>query len=909
MPRWIYKLFLRLRSLFRSSKVEKELQEEIRFHLENQIAEHIALGMSPREARYAALRELGGLEQHKEECRDMRGFRWLDELRQDLRYSIRTLAKTRGFTSAALLVLALGIGINTAIFSIVNVVFFLPLPVKSPEEVVYLYQIPRSDASPVSISNWDCEFFRKPNEAFVDVAYHRGAPLRLVADGESEDVAAEIISANYFDLLGVKPIIGRTFLPEEDQPSSTQRAAVISHDLWERRFNSNPVVIGKNIQVSGKDYTIVGISRPEFKGVSDPWTPTQLWITQAQAVAAGDYYRMNIYNWPIARLRPGVTLSQAEAILSTIGKQAPSVVKYRANPRYIVRASEGVRMPFDPKGSVVPARLATALMAVTAMVLLIAAANIAGILMARGINRSGEMAVRLALGAGKFRILRQQLTESLLLSMIGGALGLLVSLSLLNIFSKCTPPRFVLEVPLDVHVVLFTALVCICSGVIVGLAPALQASRVNVVGALSGGGTAVGKQVKSRMRPWIVMPQVALSLVLLLVAGVYVRTLIEIELTDLGYSMERAVVLRFIMRQESSNETAPDSSRMHEMETSAEKSRALSRRVLENIQGIPEAAAVCLTDGLLPTYPDPVQPSTVVSQEDYLAGRTQGALSYHVSVSPGYFQSLGISLSMGRDFDEHDTLTSTRVAILSEALARRFWPRGSPRGKRLAFYSPENPGQKLEWLEVVGVVNDVKPLLHDQGQNPHLYVPLGQKWDMSAHTIVARAYGNPTPLMDRLKKAVLGADPKVEIASVTTMRQMTAEILYPRRMAAAILAFSGLIGLLLASLGIYGVVSYSVAQRNREIGIRAALGARKNDIMKLVIGEGIKVAMWGSFLGLLLAIAAMRITSHFVVKLPKTDWMTMIAVPAFLGAVILLACYLPARRAAHVDPMVALKEL
>jgi putative ABC transport system permease protein len=828
---------------------------------------------------------------------------------QDLRYSIRTLLKNPGFAAVGLLVLALAIAVNTAIFTIVNAVLFRPLPVRAPDELMYLYH---ANPRVVAITYRDFLYLRENSDVFVDMLARLRFSSRLTVGGETDQVSGEVVTANYFDLLGVKAMLGRTFVAEDDQASNTEPAVVISHSLWKSRFNSDPGILGKRVELDRRPFTIIGVMGLEFQGISNPWQASQYWVPIAPWHAGNESVKEffptvdRVIVLGIGRLKPGVTAAQGRAIIATMGKQLQQAFHpdSRESLSLVLLESRRISLPFDPSGKVVPSRLATALMTVTGIVLLIAAANLAGILMARGVTRRGEIAVRLAFGAPRWRLMRQLFTESILLSMLGGVLGLLLARFLVSLFLTSTPGPFgrmqaSLDVPIDIHVLLFTAVICFGAGVLVGLAPALQASKTDLLSSLSGAGIAAPRSVRSRLRHWIVIPQVCLSLVLLLVAGVLVRTLLRVELTDPGYNPNHLVFVDFNL---------PSPGREHrssgDFKAWAEKRRLFDRRVLERAKASPEfiSAGTALS---LPSSSISMK-SWVVAREGFFSKNPQYRWVSRADVSPGYFKTLEVPLLRGRDFDERDVSASPRVAIVCDALARWLWPGKDPIGEFLALHEP---GSKYapKWLEVVGVVKEVKPVLSEGGPNPTVYLPVEQ--GSYAGAVVARGYGSPAQLIRSLRKAVTDADVTAEISRSGTMTQAIAEIRYPRRMAAAILAVSGLIGLLLACVGIYGVVSYSVAQRIREIGIRAALGAQRRDILKLVIGEGVKVALIGSVLGAILSFAATRIASSYVVAIPAMDWITFIAVLLLLATVILLACYIPARCAARVDPMVALREL
>jgi len=805
-------------------------------------------------------------------------------------------------------VLALGIGVNTAVFSIVNSVFFRPLPIEAAEQLVYLYEV--RAGKPGIFPFRDIDSFRDfYGDAFSGFTAHWSMGAVVGADGESDGAEGEVVTASYFDVVGVKPIMGRTFRPEEDDRATTERALVISHNMWTRRFKSDPAIVGKVVRLNEKTFTIVGVIGPEFLGLSDPWRPSRFWVVAAQFW--DEAFGMGV----IARLKPDVPLEKARAVLAVQTRPLQESWKARWGhylsvesrekrnplPQVVLPASD-VRMPFDPSANVVPPRLVSAVVMVVAIVLLIAAANIAGVLAGRGVARTGELAVRQALGAGGSRVVRQLLTESVALSAAGGLVGLFVSWVAVSLYEAYTPSRFVVDVSFDMGILLFTAVVCLGAGLIVGLAPARQALKVNVIAAL-GGGAGATRRVRRRLRHGIVIPQVALSIVLLVVAGVHVRALMRLETKDVGHRVNDVVVLNVGHWDQvrSGFGVNPDVAKR------AERERAFYRSVFDRIRTIPGSGGVAMTS-TLPVY-STTQPSNVIGQAAFLNGGTDASTAWQASVSMGYFPTMGMTLRGGRDFDDRDVLTSPRVAILSEVLAKRMWPAGNAIGQSLAFSAPGSPNQKPEWREVVGIVNETDPIVQEVGDRPTVYTPLAQNWEPYGLNIVAWTPGDSAALIQQLKSAVAGADAYAEVRSVQSLDQIVGELLYPRRAAAGILVVCGVVGLLLASIGLYGVVSYSVAQRLRELGIRSTLGADRRDIIALVLREAATVAAVGAVPGLFLSLVALRLTSSLVGDVPTFDLVAFLVVPALMLGVILLASYIPARRAARMDPMAVLRGL
>jgi predicted permease len=835
----------------------------------------------------------------------------------DLRQALRILRKHPAFAFTAAVVLAFGVGLNTAIFTIVYAMLFRQLPVAAPHELVSIYQIfPRQPDRPTVIHSPYYDFFKERNEAFTDITAHWSIPFTLRADGETDVVNAAWVLSNYFGVLGVKPIMGRALLPAEDDVANPERTAVISHALWTRRFRSDPGIVGKRISLALSDqvgmlFTVVGVMGSEFNGISDPWKPVHIWVTMTQG---REQPERRWSGGAIARLKPGVSVEQAREIIATQGRQfyylQPSA-RPEHEPRLVVYRTNDVRMPFDPSAALVPVRLAGAMTVVVAMVLLVAATNIAGILAARGVGRSGEIAVRRVLGAGPLRIARQLLAESLLLATAGGLLGFVLARWLLSAFRAFTPIQFTFDVTMDSSAVLFTTAICAAVGVIVGIIPARQATSLDVLPWLTGRAVQT-KQTKRRLRHAITLPQVAFSLMLLLVAGVYVRALLRVELADLGYEPDNVLVAHPVLRTQSGERPAPRRERSPFAAQLEERYAARSRRfywqLLDRLRAIPGASGVAITDSLPLREPPGRANWSALPQEGFQAGERHGLGTERSSVSPGYFRTMEARLVSGRDFDERDTTTTPKVAVVSASVAQQLWPGRDPAGRMLTMVNEwAATTEKSESYEVVGVVGDTRPVLHEAGGRPCVYFPLGQEWRPLSANVLVRGAGDSRSLIPAIKEAVGGADPFADVARIGTMAQKAGEILYPRRIAAAILAVSGMIALLLATIGVYGVVSYSVAQRTGEIGVRMALGAERRDIIRLVLREGGTVAALGSLAGLALGYAAIRITSSTYLALPQLDIATILITPLALTAVVLLACYLPARRAGCVEPMDVLR--
>ena len=829
----------------------------------------------------------------------------LGSLWYDLRSGLRQLQRHRGFTALAVGVLALGIGINSAIFSVVYTVFFKPWPIEKPEEVAFIYRNQSNRTTwPASFGTLPNPFIPSPqnvldsNRGVAAIAAYWGIPRDIEVGGLTERTWGEWVSANYFDVLGIKPIAGRTFAAGDDQ-TNPDVGIVISHALWQERLGGAADVVGRTIRINNRNVSVIGIVGPEFKGLTGVWTPSRWWVV-------GEQVNKGYAGSAFIRMKPGVTAEQTQLSLNILGsRQNEETRKVRPQyalppgvPYYVVKAANDVRLPQEFGSTIVPERIATALSIVVAMVLVIATINITGLLLARGMSRTNELATRRALGVTPFRLARQLLTETVLLTSAGGLLGLLLAWNLVSLFMSLTPNNFTVDAAFDVRVVAFAAAVCLVTGILIGLAPVRQALKVDVLSALAGGYRDSG-QTRRRLRHWVVVPQVALSLLLLVVTGVHVRSLRQLEDAPLGYRPDQATVLSL---SRTTPEDEPWSKRRPDAEIAAEyQALYLS---LHNVLAAMPGLHAGLTSSL-PTWATS-QPDVATSDSAYAAGRPDDFPVQVVEVSPGAFDALGMRILDGRDFDDRDTRRVRGVAIVSLAVGRRLWPNRPAVGQRIARLSPQQSNAKLEWYEVIGVVNDTQAVLSKPTDPPRMYTSLGQDWRPWAWHLVVRGAGPET--ITAVRATVGGIDPFTAATQVRPMKAYVDELLYPRRLAATILGVSGLVGLGLACIGLYGVVSFSVARRLRELGIRATLGARPADLVRLVLEEGGRMAAIGAVIGLAGGVIALRYTAHIADGIPSTDWLVFAIVPTALALVVLVACYLPARRAGRVDPVETLRQ-
>ncbi|HEV7890009.1 MAG TPA: ABC transporter permease [Pyrinomonadaceae bacterium] len=814
-------------------------------------------------------------------------------LLQDIRYGIRMLWKTPGFTAVALVSLALGIGVNTAVFSLFNAVLLRPVPVVREQERIVWLRAPSSYP--------DYQDYREQSRSFEGMAAATGTrEFSFTREGgEPELLRGELVTANYFDVLGVGAGLGRTFV--EDEGRTPTPVVVLSQDLWRTRFGSDPSIVGRRISLNGLGFNVVGVAPANFTG-TEAGLARELWVPLSmepvlsppdskQSLASRDLELLRNRNshWlaVLARLKDGVEREQAASELEGIARRVAESNGERVTEETLRR----VRLlqmngGLDPSDREEALPIAGLVMGVVGLVLLIACANIAGLLVARAAVRRRETAIRQALGATRTRLVRQWLTESVLLGVAGGAAGLLLALwanDLMVSYAGGTPIAS-LDLRLDYRVLAFTLLVSVATGVVFGLAPALQASRLDIVTALKTEDTlARSGSRRSRLRAAFVTAQVTLSVVLLVCAGLFIRSLRNAHTIDPGFRVERALTVTVDLGL----------LRYKETEGGNFYRELLSR--VESQPGVERASLVRFAQ-LGSSF---AQGQVVAEGKSSDDGEGTGT-GFNV-VGPRYFETMGTSLVRGRDFTEADREGAPKVAVVNETLAAMLWPGEDALGKRLSFEGARGP-----FLEVVGVARDGKYRSLGDRSRPYLYTPLFQSYQPRM-TLVVRTSGEPAALAGTVRGQLRALDPNLPVAEVRTLAEQFDLSLLPARVAAYTLGGFGLLALALAAIGIYGVVSYSVAQRTREIGVRVALGARARDVMRLVIGEGLSVVGLGLALGLALAFVVARLFASFLYGVGAADPLTFVGVPALLGSIALAAGYLPARRATKVDPMVALR--
>jgi predicted permease len=814
-------------------------------------------------------------------------------LLQDLRYGVRMLWKTPGFTAVALVSLALGIGVNTAVFSLFNAVLIRPVPVVREQGRVVWLRAPSSYP--------DYLDYREQSRSFEGMAAATGTrEFSLTHEGgEPELLRGELVTANYFDVLGVGASAGRTFV--EDEGRAPTPVVVLSRDLWRTRFGSDASIVGRRISLNGLGFTVVGVAPENFTG-TEAGMARQLWVPlsmepvlsppdakQAEESREPDILQRRNSHWlaVLARLKDGVEREQAASELAGIARRVAESNGERVGEETLRRVrllqmSGGM----DPGDREEALPIAGLVMGVVALVLLIACANIAGLLVARAAVRRRETAIRQALGATRTRLVRQWLTESVLLGVVGGAFGLLLALwanDLMVSYAGGTPIAS-LDLRLDYRVLAFTLVVSIATGIVFGLAPALQASRLDIITALkTEDALARSGSRRSRLRAAFVTAQVTLSVVLLVCAGLFIRSLRNAHTIDPGFRVERALTATVDLGL----------LRYKEAEGGNFYRELLSR--VESQPGVERASLVRFAQ-----LGNSFAQGQVVAEGKAAEGEDGTPTGFNI-VGPRYFETMGTRLVRGRDFREADREGAPQVAVVNETLAAMLWPGEDPLGKRLSFEGARGP-----FLEVVGVARDGKYRTLGDRSRPYLYTPLFQSYQPRM-TLVVRTSGDPVALSGAVRAQLHALDPNLPVAEVRTLGEQFDLSLLPARIAAYTLGGFGLLALALAAIGVYGVVSYSVAQRTHEIGVRVALGARARDVLRLVLGEGLSVVGLGLALGLALAFAAARLFAGFLYGVDAADPVTFVGVPTLLGAIALAAGYLPARRATKVDPMVALR--
>ncbi|PYS79346.1 MAG: ABC transporter permease [Acidobacteria bacterium] len=804
-------------------------------------------------------------------------------LLQDLRYGLRMLLKNPGFTAVAVIALALGIGANSAIFSVVNSLLLRPLPFEQPGRLVQVWEAnPQRGQTEVPASFPNFADWRDQNHVFEQMVAYSDWSFNLTGAAEPERIRSAIVSPTFFSTLGIKPILGRTLLPDEDQPGK-DLSVVISQRLWQRRFNSDPNVVGKTVDLNGKSFTVVGViaQTADLPGLSDD---TELWAPVSQGF--GFTNRRGHYLNVIARLKPGVGEAQAQAdmnqIAAALSRQYPEA-----------NADRGVRIVPLQEQVVGDVRLALlVLLGAVVFVLLIASTNVANMLLARASSRRKEIAIRTALGAGRWRLIRQLLTESLLLALAGGTLGLLLALwgvDLLVAFGPSDLPR-VKEVAMDGRVLAFTFAVSLATGLVFGLVPALQSSRPELNETLKEGGrSATGGASRRRVRSLLVVTEIALSLVLLVGAGLLLKSFFRLRAVNPGFNPQDVLTMQLDLHGPNYQKGA--------------QLTAFHDQLLDRVKALPGVEAVA-TASAVPVAPDAGFWHLSFAIEGQTPDPANRPVAFYNGVSPDYFRTMQIPVLRGRVFDEHDVKKAQGVVIINETLARKYFPGADPVGQRITL-SDENPKEE-DWATIIAVVKDTKPRELSGEPVAEMYMPYAQQPEVNM-ALMIRTTGRPDAVAAAVRREVLALDHDQPVYSVRTLPAVMSEAVATPRFRTSLLGLFAALALVLAVVGIYGVMSYAVAQRTHEFGIRMALGAQGRDVLKLVVGYGMALALAGVLIGLAASFALTRVMSGLLYGVAPTDPVTFACISLLLLAVALAACLVPARRAAKVDPMVALR--
>ena len=868
-------LAAKLRVLFRDQRADRELHDEIETHLRLLTERYVRQGLTEAEAARAARRQFGNVTLLQEDHREMRGIRFIESVFQDVRYGLWMLRRNPGFTLAAVLTLSLGIGANTAIFSVINGVLLSALPYPEPERLAMILPATEGFANYPTFVDW-----RDQNQTFQGVAAMCADALDLTGGGEPEKIRAADVSANFFQVMGVNLAHGRGFTAEEEQLGN-HRVVVLGHSLWQRRFGGDPGILNQTISLNSVPHVVVGIMAPGFRFPenTDMWRPLAP-DERRRTSRNGSWLRL------VGRLKPGVTQTAAQADLKLIAKQIADQLRLKHSE---LSGSGVTIMPLleHTVGSI--SKNLMILFGVVLLVLLIACANVANLLLARAAARRREVAVRAALGAGRWRIVRQLLTENMLLAVLGGALGVLLAwwgLRLLLALCPANLPRLD-NIRLDARVLWFTLALSLLTGLGVGLAPALQATRLELNQALKEGWSGgAGSRPAQRIRGVFIVAEMALTLALLIGAGLLVRSFWRLQQVNLGFRADHLLTLQLDLLQS---------------KYPGWKAVSFYERLQERLAALPGVEAVSATsDILLSEAPD----SGGFTIENGPPTEEELELPF-TSVQPNYFQTMGIQLLKGRAFTAQDTREGPKVGIVNETFVNRYFPKEDPIGKRFTFGGPD-----AKWITIVGVVRDTRRQGLDKPIRIESWLPHAQGFEQQpslSMEVALRTTGDPLALIHAAREAVWSLDPDLPIIKIHTMEQVLSERVALRRWNMLLLGLFALVALILAAVGIYGVMSYAVTQRTHEIGIRMALGARGADVLRMVVWRGMSLTLAGVALGLAAALALTRVMGNLLFEVSVTDPATYALIALLLVGVALIASYIPARRATKVDPLQALR--
>lgn len=876
------KIYRSLRSLIQRPALERDLDEEVRFHMEREIAQHVRDGMSPEAARLTATRDFGGVQQIKESCRDSRGTRWLEALWQDIRFGMRQ-ARRPGFAIAAITVLALGIGANTAIFSAVHGVLLRPLPYEHGDRLVVLeQQDPDAGISNIGFSPKDLDDYRRFTASLDAIVEYHPLWFVLLGGERPSRVQTGVVSWDFFDVFGIEPVLGRAFLASEDSHDA-DAVLILSHEYWQAEFGGDPDIVGREFEMNDRPHTVVGVLPriPQHPQSNDVYMPVSHCPFRSAPATVDDRNARAVLAF--GRLGDGESI---ETVNADLGRAAASLHDVYPDSYPGPDGFTTLAIPLQERmtGSVRPTLIL--LLVTTGLVLLIACANVANLMLARSIRREREMAVRAAMGADRGRLVRQLIVESMLLTMTGGALGLLLAVGgtdLLATFASRFTPR-AMDIAVDGWVLLFTLAVSILTGVFLGLLPAIPTRHAMFDSLKDGFGSVTTTVRTERAKNGLVIAQVAISFVLLIAAGLMVRSLIQLNRVDPGFDSENVLTMRLDLNFSEFMD--------------ADANREFFRSLMENVRRAPGVMSAAVSG----TFPlNEIGPGSAQFVIEGQATEDQRVWPWvdFVAVSPDYFRTVGVPLIAGRDFTPRDTAGSDLVAIINESMVRHHWRDENPIGARM---SPDGE----EWFEIVGVVGDVKQESLTGAIEDQLYVPVYQSAPLST-TVLVRTLSEPGAVERVIEDIVCAIAPSQPVDNPRTLEQVRSDEILPSRVTAMLISLFAGLSVLITAGGIAGVVALTVSQRTHEIGIRAALGASAGEVLWMVMRQGLGLILIGLVIGVAASLVLASAMAALLFEVEPTDPLTFLGVGVTLLAVALAACFLPARRAANIDPMSALR--
>lgn len=866
--------------LFRHEDREREIDREIESHLELEVEDQRESGVPHDEARYAARKMLGNVTRVKEDTRATWDWAWLETIWQDLRYAMRMLRKNPAFTAAVVLTLALGIGANTAIFSVCNAVLLKPLPYSNPDRIVMLWEQQKGELGPVAPANF--VDWREQARSFREVAAIQFPNFILTGKGEPARLRGAAVSASFFSLFGIRFTLGRNFLEEEDQPGR-DHVVILSYRTWRERFGAQPDIAGKPVTLNDTSYTVVGVLPPDFQfasKASDFQAQNQFDVWVPLALKLGKHSRGTHPLRVFARLKPGVALSQAQADLNVVAANLARLYPENNREKGITAVPLGEQITTNVQPAL------AALLGAVGLLLLIACANVANLLLSRAAVRQKELAVRLALGANRRRLAQQLLTESVLLASLGGIGGFFFALAVISALLSRLPADLsrASGIAVDVPMLVFTGLISLSTGFLFGLAPLFQARKVSANESLKQNARVAGGR-QSHMRNSLVIAQISIAMVLLIGAGLMAKSFWNLLQVSPGFRTEHILTARVTLPAS----RYPDAWRI----------AAFQRELLEHLQNTPGVQSAGLTAYLPFSGTDNAWAFRIEGRPPLPVGVYN--MTKYRPVSPAYFETIGIPLLHGRGFTLADNEDAPLVVVINESMARTYWDQQNPVGQRLRFGGET-------WRTIVGVVGDVRHESLDGETKPEMYVPFTQiPGREDRPTIVVRTTIGPAAMTATLRKTVYGIDAALPLDQVETMEQLVSASVGQPRFRTVLLALFSILALVIASIGIYGVMNYLVIQRTQEFGIRMAIGATGGDVLWLVLSKAAILIFTGLVLGLLGSVMLTRLIASLLYGVTPLDLVTFIVVSLLLCAIAFLASYLPARRASRVDPMVALR--